>query len=61
LPPAAGLLGGTPCGVSSAIARTAASWEIKPAAEIVRELSEEASAVLNALYSKLGGPATWRD
>jgi hypothetical protein len=52
--------GGTHHGSSSAT-RTAASWEIKSAAEIVRELSEETSAVLNALYSRLGGPATGRD
>jgi hypothetical protein len=42
-------------------AQTAASWEIKSAAEIVRELSDEASAVLNALYSTLGGAAPRRE
>jgi enoyl-[acyl-carrier protein] reductase II len=52
--------GGMPHGSSSAT-RAAASWEIKSASEIVRELSEETSAVLNALYSTLGGPATGRD
>jgi NAD(P)H-dependent flavin oxidoreductase YrpB (nitropropane dioxygenase family) len=58
-PTPAGLFGGTPRG--SVTAHTAASWEIKSAGEIVRELSDEASAVLNALYSTLGGAAPRRD
>lgn len=61
LPPPASLYSGTPDASANAIARTAASWEIKSAAEIVRELSEEASAVLKALYSTLGGLAPRRD
>jgi hypothetical protein len=61
LPLSTSLYGGTPDTSGRAIARTAAFWEVKPAAEIVRELSEEASAVLTALYSTLGGAAPRRD